>query len=128
MYLFGCLVDHQSAENALPFCYHLIHIARATNHERLKQFILNEMLPTIILLLGVDVKSAISQLYCSLNSTTKEDAMNNITHLCLEIYEVYMDNQASPQVYFFHSVLIKLVISRVATTSSNITCFKFVKK
>ncbi|CAN6372154.1 unnamed protein product [Urochloa humidicola] len=95
MYLFGCLADYQAAENALPFCYSLIHLARATNHERLNQFILNEMLPTIILLLGVDVKSAISQLNCSINSTTKEDAMNNVTRLCMEIYEAYVDNQVT---------------------------------
>ncbi|KAF8652254.1 hypothetical protein HU200_062890 [Digitaria exilis] len=98
MYLFGCLADYEVAENALPFCCYLIHIARATNHERLNQFILNEMLPTAILLLGDDVKSAISQLSCSLNSTTKEDARNNVTRLCLEIYRVYLKNQASLQV------------------------------
>ena len=96
MYLFGCLADYQAAENALPFCYSLIHIAKATNNERLNQFVLDEMLPTIILLLGVDVKSAISQLSSSLNSTTQEVARNNVTCLCQEIYEVYMDNQASP--------------------------------
>ena len=96
MYLFGCLADYQAAENALPFCYSLIHIAKATNNERLNQFVLDEMLPTIILLLGVDVKSAISQLSSSLNSTTQEVARNNVTCLCREIYEVYMDNQASP--------------------------------
>jgi len=93
MYLFGCLADYQAAENALPFCYSLIHIAKATNNERLNQFVLDEMLPTIILLLGVDVKSAISQLSSSLNSTTQEVARNNVTCLCREIYEVYMDNQ-----------------------------------
>ncbi|OQU83505.1 hypothetical protein SORBI_3005G127300 [Sorghum bicolor] len=93
MYMFGCLVDYQAVENALPFCYSLVHLARATNHARLNQFILNEMLPTIILLLGVDVKSAISQLSCSLNSTRKEDARNNVTRLCQEIYEVYIDSQ-----------------------------------
>lgn len=98
MYLFGCLADYQVAENALPFCYSLIHIARATNLERLNQFVLNEMLPTAILLLGDDVKSAISQLSCSLNSSTKEDARNNVTRLCLEIYRVHIDNQASLQV------------------------------
>jgi len=98
MYLFGCLVDYQAAENALPFCYSLIHIAKATNNERLNQFVLNDMLPTIILLLGVDVKTAISQLSSSLISTTKEGARNNVTRLCREIYEVYTDNQASPQV------------------------------
>jgi exportin-5 len=100
MYMFGCLVDYQAVENALPFCYSLVHLARATNHARLNQFILNEMLPTIILLLGVDVKSAISQLSCSLNSTRKEDARNNVTRLCQEIYEVYIDSQVSYQVYF----------------------------
>ena len=98
MYLFGCLVDYQAAENALPFCYSLIHIAKATNNERLNQFVLNEMLPTIILLLGVDAKTTISQLSSSLISTTKEGARNNVTCLCREIYEVYLDNQASPQV------------------------------
>ena len=98
MYLFGCLADYQAAENALPFCYSLIHIAKATNNERLNQFVLNDMLPTIILLLGVDVKTAISQLSSSLISTTKEGARNNVTRLCREIYEVYTDNQASPQV------------------------------
>jgi len=98
MYLFGCLVDYQAADNALPFCYSLIHIAKATNNERLNQFVLNDMLPTIILLLGVDVKTAISQLSSSLISTTKEGARNNVTRLCREIYEVYTDNQASPQV------------------------------
>ena len=98
MYLFGCLADYQAAENALPFCYSLIHIAKATNNERLNQFVLDEMLPTIILLLGVDVKTAISQLSSSLISTTKEGARNNVTRLCREIYEVYTDNQASPQV------------------------------
>ena len=98
MYLFGCLVDYQAAENALPFCYSLIHIAEATNNERLNQFVLNEMLPTIILLLGVDAKTTISQLSSSLISTTKEGARNNVTRLCREIYEVYTDNQASPQV------------------------------
>ena len=98
MYLFGCLVDYQAAENALPFCYSLIHIAKATNNERLNQFVLDEMLPTIILLLGVDAKTTISQLSSSLISTTKEGARNNVTRLCREIYEVYTDNQASPQV------------------------------
>ena len=98
MYLFGCLVDYQAAENALPFCYSLIHIAKATNNERLNQFVLNDMLPTIILLLGVDAKTTISQLSSSLISTTKEGARNNVTCLCREIYEVYLDNQASPQV------------------------------
>jgi len=98
MYLFGCLADYQAAENALPFCYSLIHIAKATNNERLNQFVLNEMLPTIILLLGVDAKTTISQLSSSLISTTKEGARNNVTCLCREIYEVYLDNQASPQV------------------------------
>ena len=98
MYLFGCLVDYQAADNALPFCYSLIHIAKATNNERLNQFVLNDMLPTIILLLGVDAKTTISQLSSSLISTTKEGARNNVTCLCREIYEVYLDNQASPQV------------------------------
>ena len=98
MYLFGCLADYQAAENALSFCYSLIHIAKATNNERLNQFVLNDMLPTIILLLGVDVKTAISQLSSSLISTTKEGARNNVTRLCREIYELYTDNQASPQV------------------------------
>lgn len=95
MSLFGYLADNQAAENALPFCYSLIRIARATNHERLNQFILNEMLPTVILLLGFDGKSAISQLSCSLNSTTKEDTRNNLSCLCREIYEVYIDNQVT---------------------------------
>ncbi|XP_062182096.1 protein HASTY 1-like [Phragmites australis] len=100
MYLFGCLADYQTAKKALPFCYSLIRLAIATNHESLNRFILNEMLPTIILLLG-DIPSAISELSSSLNSATKEDARNDVTRLCQKIYEVYIDNQASHQVYFF---------------------------
>ncbi|XP_062225180.1 protein HASTY 1-like isoform X2 [Phragmites australis] len=92
MYLFGCLVDHQAAKKALPFCYALICLAIATNLEWLNQFILNEMLPTVILLLG-GLRCPISELSSSLNSTTKEDARNDVIHLCQQIYKVYIDNQ-----------------------------------
>ncbi|CAN6372151.1 unnamed protein product [Urochloa humidicola] len=93
MYSMGCLVDYQASEKGLPFCHALVHLAIVTGHERLNQFILNEMLPTIILLLDGDLKSAISKLSCSLNPTSKEDASKNVNRLCQEIFEVYIDNQ-----------------------------------
>jgi exportin-5 len=95
MYSLGCLVDYQVAEKALPFCRALVHLAITTNHERLKQFILNKMLPTITLLLGGDLNSAISKLHCSLNPTRKDDARKLVICLCQEIYKAYIDNQAS---------------------------------
>ncbi|TVU25242.1 hypothetical protein EJB05_27732 [Eragrostis curvula] len=94
MYLFGCLVDYEAASKALPFCYSLIHISVACNFEWLDQFILNEMLPTVILLLG-GFRCPISELSSSLNSTTKEDAKKDVSDLCQEIYKLYLDNQAT---------------------------------
>ncbi|KAL6640767.1 hypothetical protein ACP70R_021890 [Stipagrostis hirtigluma subsp. patula] len=92
MYLFGCLADYKAAKKALPFCYALIRIAIATKTEWLNQFIINEMLPIIILLLG-DLPCVISELSSSLNSTAKEDARNDVSQLCHHIYEVYIDKQ-----------------------------------
>ncbi|GJM94399.1 hypothetical protein PR202_ga11039 [Eleusine coracana subsp. coracana] len=51
MYLFGCLADYQAARKALPFCYALIDVAVTADLEWLRLFLVNEMLPTIILLL-----------------------------------------------------------------------------
>ncbi|CAN6381359.1 unnamed protein product [Urochloa humidicola] len=93
MYSLGCLVDYHAADKGLTFCHALVHLAIVTDCERLNQFILNEILPTIILLLDDDLKSAISKLSCSLNPTSKEGARKNINCLCQEIYEVYIDNQ-----------------------------------
>jgi exportin-5 len=95
MYSLGCLVDYQAAEKALPFCHALVQLAIATNHERLKQFILNEMLPTITLLLGDDLNSAILKLHRSLNATRMDDARKLVICLCQEIYEAYIDKKAS---------------------------------
>lgn len=69
-YLLGCLVDHQAVKKALPFCYALIDLAVADNHEWLLLFILNEMLPTVILLLD-DFPCAISRLSSSLEPKKK---------------------------------------------------------
>ncbi|KAL6870978.1 hypothetical protein ACP4OV_014826 [Aristida adscensionis] len=91
MYLHRCLVDYQAAKKALPFFYALIRLSIATNLEWLNQFILNEILPTIILLLG-DLPCAISKLGSSSNSI-KGDARNDIICLCQVIYEVYIDNR-----------------------------------
>ncbi|KAK3120438.1 hypothetical protein QOZ80_9AG0687640 [Eleusine coracana subsp. coracana] len=92
MHLFGCLVDHQAAKKALPFCYTLIRLAISSDLVWLNQFILNEMLPTVILLLS-GVQCSLSELFSSLNSATKEDAKNDIEGLCHHIYEIYIDNQ-----------------------------------
>jgi hypothetical protein len=99
MHLFGCLVDYQAARKALPFCYAWIDLAVGTNHEWLHQFILNEMLPTVILLLD-DFPSAISKLSSSLNPRTTEYARNDVTPLCQRIYEVYIEKQASHFLFF----------------------------
>ncbi|GJN36270.1 hypothetical protein PR202_gb25113 [Eleusine coracana subsp. coracana] len=80
MYLFGCLADYQAARKALPFCYALIDVAVTANLEWLHLFLVNEMLPTIILLLD-DFPCAISKLNSSQNPKAKEDVRNDITHL-----------------------------------------------
>lgn len=119
MYFLGCLVDYQAAVKALPFCYALIRLAIATNHGGLNHFILNEMLPTIMLLIDGDLPSAISKHSLTLNSATKEDARNNVIHLCQEIYEVYIYNQVSCRVYSFCSVFVIFMISKAMNTCSN---------
>ncbi|KAK3137673.1 hypothetical protein QOZ80_5BG0455620 [Eleusine coracana subsp. coracana] len=92
MYLFGCLADYQAARKALPFCYALIDVAVTANLEWLHLFLVNEMLPTIILLLD-DFPCAISKLNSSQNPKAKEDVRNDITHLCQRIYELFIDKQ-----------------------------------
>ncbi|KAK3140897.1 hypothetical protein QOZ80_5AG0407390 [Eleusine coracana subsp. coracana] len=92
MYLFGCLADYQAARKALPFCYALIDVAVTADLEWLRLFLVNEMLPTIILLLD-DFPCAISKLSSSQNPKAKEDARNDITHLCQQIYELFVDKQ-----------------------------------
>lgn len=91
MYLFGCLMDHQSAKKALPFCYTLIRLAMISNLEWLKHFILNEMLPTGILLLS-GLRCSLSELCSSLNSAS-EDVKSDIRCLCQHIYEIFIDNK-----------------------------------
>lgn len=94
MYLFGCLMDHQAAQKALPFCYTLVRLAITSNLEWLNQFILNEMLPTGILLLS-GVRCSFSELCSSLNSATQEDVKSDIRCLCQHIYEFFIDNKVS---------------------------------
>ncbi|XP_044977615.1 protein HASTY 1-like isoform X2 [Hordeum vulgare subsp. vulgare] len=95
MYLFGSLVDYQAAKDALPFCHALIRLAVATDDERLKQFILNEMLPTVVRFDDGSPQSGISRLRSELSSSTKVSSMNDVDCLCREIYEVYLHNQVT---------------------------------
>ncbi|KAL5204070.1 hypothetical protein ABZP36_008941 [Zizania latifolia] len=93
MCLFGCLVDYQATKKALPFYHALIHLAVATNDERLNQFILDEMLSAAIHILGGDIPSAISRLRLMLNSSIQMDSIKDIVCLCRKIYEVFIHNQ-----------------------------------
>ncbi|KAM3334936.1 hypothetical protein ACQJBY_029383 [Aegilops geniculata] len=93
--LFGSLVDYQAAKEALPFCHALIRLAVATDDERLKQFILNEMLPTLVRFDDRSPPSGISWLRSELSSSIKVSSMKDVVGLCREIYDVYLHNQAS---------------------------------
>ncbi|VAH67992.1 unnamed protein product [Triticum turgidum subsp. durum] len=95
MYLFGCLVDHQATMEALPFFHALIRLAVATDDERLKQFILNEMLPTIVRFSDRSPQSGISRLRSELSSSNEVSSMDDVVCLGQEIYKVYLHNQAS---------------------------------
>uniref|UniRef100_A0A453GCW2 Exportin-5 C-terminal domain-containing protein n=3 Tax=Aegilops tauschii subsp. strangulata TaxID=200361 RepID=A0A453GCW2_AEGTS len=95
MYLFGCLVDYQSAKEALPFFHALIRLAVATDDERLKQFILNEMLPTLVRFDDRSPPSGISRLKSESNSGIEVSSMKDIVCLCQEIYNVYLQNQVT---------------------------------
>ncbi|KAI5002802.1 hypothetical protein ZWY2020_027452 [Hordeum vulgare] len=93
MYLFGCLVDYQAATQALPFFHALIRLAVATDDGRLKQFILNEMLPTIVRFSDKSPQSGISRLRSDLSSSNAVSSMDDVVCLGQEIYEVYLHNQ-----------------------------------
>ncbi|XP_044359170.1 protein HASTY 1-like isoform X2 [Triticum aestivum] len=93
--LFGSLVDYQAAKEALPFCHALIRLAVATDDERLKQFILNEMLPTLVRFDDRSPPSGISWLRSELSSSIEVSSMKDVVGLCREIYDVYLHNQAS---------------------------------
>ncbi|XP_044336192.1 protein HASTY 1-like [Triticum aestivum] len=92
MYLFGYLVDYQAAKEALPFCHALIRLAVATDDERLKQFILDEMLPTLVRFDDRSPQSGISRLRSELSSSIEMTSMDDVVCLCREIYEVYLHN------------------------------------
>lgn len=95
MYLFGCLVDHQATMEALPFFHALIRLAVATDDERLKQFILNEMLPTIVRFSDRSPQSGISRLRSELSSSNEVSSMDDVVCLGQEIYKVYLHNQVT---------------------------------
>ena len=106
MYLFGYLVDYQAAKEALPFCHALIRLAVATDDERLKQFILDEMLPTLVRFDDRSPQSGISRLRSELSSSNEVSSMDDVVCLGQEIYKVYLHNQASYECISSYCVLV----------------------
>uniref|UniRef100_A0A0E0R902 Exportin-5 C-terminal domain-containing protein n=1 Tax=Oryza rufipogon TaxID=4529 RepID=A0A0E0R902_ORYRU len=94
MNLFGCWVDGEAAIDSIPFCHSLVQVAVATNNEKLKRFIKDDMLPAIIRRLYDDlpcaVQKTIRKLSPLMNSINCRKATKDLLVLCQEIYKVYI--------------------------------------
>ncbi|GJN04777.1 hypothetical protein PR202_ga22349 [Eleusine coracana subsp. coracana] len=91
MSLFGYWVDDVAATKAVPFCCALVHFARVSTDERLRLFVSDELLPSVIKRLHDQLPCSIRHLIIP-NDTVNKD----LTSLCHESYN-YLSSKSSAQ-------------------------------
>lgn len=92
MSLFGYWVDDEATRNAIPFCRDLVQLAGVTKDPRLKLFVLDELLPSLIRRIDDQLPCAIRHLICTLNSNISDDVNKALITLCCESYNYLSSN------------------------------------
>ncbi|KAL6890195.1 hypothetical protein ACP4OV_008958 [Aristida adscensionis] len=92
MSLFGYWVDDEAATKAIPFCRTLIWLAGVSKDKRLRLFISDELLPSVIKRLDDQLPCATKHLICKLNSSISDGVNKDLTVLCQELYNYLSSN------------------------------------
>ncbi|KAL6659849.1 hypothetical protein ACP70R_002678 [Stipagrostis hirtigluma subsp. patula] len=96
MGLFGYWVDGEATRKAIPFCHALLWLAGVTNDGRLRLFVMNELLPSLIRRIDGQLSCAVRHLICKLSSSITDDVDEELVMLCRELYS-YVSNNVDAQ-------------------------------
>lgn len=91
-------MDDEATRNAIPFCRDLVQLAGVTEDPRLKLFVLDELLPSLIRRIDDQLPCAIRHLICKLNSNISDDVNKALIALCRESYYYLSSNADECQV------------------------------
>ncbi|XP_066339608.1 uncharacterized protein [Miscanthus floridulus] len=92
MSLFGYWADDEASRNAVPFCLALVWLSGVTKDQRLKLFVLDELLPSLIQRLDDQLPCAIRRLFCKLNPDISVSVNEDLIVLCRESYDYLSSN------------------------------------
>jgi hypothetical protein len=112
MNLLGSWVDGEATLDAVPFCHALVRVAVATNNRNVRQFIVDDMLPSTIKRLYDGLPCAVQQtigmLSSELDLSKSKKASEDLLVLCEEIYKVFIQSQV-----FCYLSLTRIVLRTV---------------